>query len=233
MDSQCPGIQAFLLEMIDSISSTDQDQNRANIKIIAKNIHKRLVEQLETKKKLRLAAQKHRRHSLPSGDTISLARVRPSSAKNLARRQTATRSTAETEESKGPVESQPSLKRSNFKTKKQLHEDIDDLPTCAQIEEELIQLTEALNDPNLTDEEKVARRSLLKEKALNVGLMATDVAEAGIISAHVVDKGMKTFKASKTFSATAGSAWVFQGLILTAKTGVDYRALKNGEISQS
>ena len=66
-----------------------------------------------------------------------------------------------------------------------------------------------------------------------MGLIATDVAEAGVISAQAVDKGMKTFNASKTFSATAGSAWVFQGLILAAKTGVDYRALNSGAISQS
>ena len=65
---------------------------------------------------------------------------------------------------------------------------------------------------------------------------AADAAEIGMSTAHTINKvGIKAFHGTKQFKANAGAgaAWVFQGLILAAKTGMDYRRLKAGEITSA
>ena len=69
---------------------------------------------------------------------------------------------------------------------------------------------------------------------ISAGFLATDAADIGISTAQTINKvGIKAFHSTKQFKAgaSAGAAWVFQGLILAAKTGMDYRKLKAGEIT--
>ena len=69
----------------------------------------------------------------------------------------------------------------------------------------------ALNDPNLTEEEKEARRQFFTNETFRAVSMATDAAEIGIHAGQTVSKGMKAFNSGRHFNKTAGAsgAWIF------------------------
>ena len=69
---------------------------------------------------------------------------------------------------------------------------------------------------------KLLKGSLMTYKAVNISGTAVTAAQAGVMGG------------STSIMAGLGSAgsWMFAGVVLTAKTGLDYRRYKKGEITK-
>ena len=92
----------------------------------------------------------------------------------------------------------PALRRTNGNSRNNLREDIDDVPSVQQIADELMLLFDFLNDPNLTESERVARQAHFTDHVISAGFLATDAADIGISTAQTINKvGIKAFHSTK------------------------------------
>ena len=111
------------------------------------------------------------------------------------------------------------------------------IPSVDELARNLEQLRkEVLDVPNLTEEETMARKVFLSEQMMTGGGIAfqgINIADKVARTTHRVH--FDTFACVKKIDSgmTSAGAWVFAGIVLAARTGLDYRRLKNNEIDQN
>jgi hypothetical protein len=111
------------------------------------------------------------------------------------------------------------------------------IPSYDEIYQSLQQMkVNVLNLEGLTEEEKIARQTQISESVMEGGLLTIDgIGIADQAARTVGHVNYSTFQVANKVDAGLSSAgtWVFAGIILAAKTGLDYRKLNNEEIDQA
>lgn len=110
----------------------------------------------------------------------------------------------------------------------------DEMPSLDEIKAMLVRMRNLMNDPNLSAEEIEARNEVISEQML-VGAQLT-AQGINILDGLVQTSRIVNFNTWATFNALGSSLchagpWIIAGLVMTAQTGLDYRALQNGDIS--
>lgn len=93
-----------------------------------------------------------------------------------------------------------------------------------------------LDAPDLTEEEKAAREVFLSEQMMiGGGIAFTGINIADQVARTTRRVHFDTFACVRKVDPglTSAGTWVFAGIVLAAKTGLDYRRLQKGEIEQN